>query len=372
MSYRDKVQKDALDAISKKNRCGIAVSMGVGKTRIALKDLISNDDINKVLVVVPRKSIIKSWEDEIDKMNVSYIRDYIDYTTYLSINKYDPSNYDKVYLDECHNILPTHTEFLANFRGGILGLTGTPPKRKTSDKYKLVNKYCPIVFNFTVDEASEGGILNNYKIIVHVLELSKSNYIPILNSDLEYFYTSEVENYKYLTEVFDNAESENDKKFSALNRMRALQTYRTKELYAKKLIANTSEKCIIFANTKSQARDLSEYCYFSGNLNSEENMEKFSEGKIKTLSCIDQISEGVTVPNLKEGVIIHSYSNERKSAQRIGRLLRLNPDDEATCHILTYKDTVDIKWTMKALEDFDSKNIIMYNPYTQNSVNMGI
>ena len=55
---------------------------------------------------------------------------------------------------------------------------------------------------------------------------------------------------------------------------------------------------------------------------------------------------------------MHSYGNERKSSQRIGRLLRLNPDDCATIHILCYKGTVDEKWVTAALKDFDSSKII--------------
>jgi hypothetical protein len=59
---------------------------------------------------------------------------------------------------------------------------------------------------------------------------------------------------------------------------------------------------------------------------------------------------------------MHAYGNERKSAQRIGRLLRLNPDETATCHILCYKDTVDEKWVKNALSEFDSSKIKYYDP----------
>jgi hypothetical protein len=54
---------------------------------------------------------------------------------------------------------------------------------------------------------------------------------------------------------------------------------------------------------------------------------------------------------------MHAYGNERKSSQRIGRLLRLNPDDKATIHILCYKDTVDERWVNEALKDLDQSKI---------------
>ena len=59
---------------------------------------------------------------------------------------------------------------------------------------------------------------------------------------------------------------------------------------------------------------------------------------------------------------MHAYGNERKSAQRIGRLLRLNPSETATCHILCYRNTQDVKWVNSALATFDSDKVKYYNP----------
>ena len=75
-----------------------------------------------------------------------------------------------------------------------------------------------------------------------------------------------------------------------------------------------------------------------------------------------QLSEGVTIPKLKAGIIMHAYGNERKTAQRIGRLLRLNPNETATCHILCYKGTQDERWVEQALDTFDNNKIKYYNP----------
>jgi superfamily II DNA or RNA helicase len=58
---------------------------------------------------------------------------------------------------------------------------------------------------------------------------------------------------------------------------------------------------------------------------------------------------------------MHAYGNERKASQRIGRLLRLNPDDKAIVHILCYKDTIDEKWVKDALSGFDENKIIWKN-----------
>jgi len=76
------------------------------------------------------------------------------------------------------------------------------------------------------------------------------------------------------------------------------------------------------------------------------------------LATVLQLNEGVNIPNLKQGIIMHAYGNERKTAQRIGRMLRLNPNDRAIIHILCYKDTVDEKWVRDALANFDPTKIV--------------
>ena len=147
--------------------------MGVGKTKLGLMHMKSKfTDYSKFLVVAPKLSIFQSWKDDAEKFGYSYLLDHIEFSTYLSLHKQD-NDYDIIYLDECHSLLESHQEFLDQFNGKILGLTGTPPARKSSIKYKMVNKYCPIIFEFSVDEATDSNILNDYKIIIHQLELSK-------------------------------------------------------------------------------------------------------------------------------------------------------------------------------------------------------
>jgi len=57
---------------------------------------------------------------------------------------------------------------------------------------------------------------------------------------------------------------------------------------------------------------------------------------------------------------MHAYGNEKKAAQRLGRLLRLNPDETATIHILCYEHTVDEEWVRTALEQYDQSKITYY------------
>jgi len=358
---RDKVQSDALDIAINNERATLGISMGVGKTRIAINHLLKlYDAFIRVLVVVPKWSVKDSWEDELQTVGHLHLLDHIEFSTYLSLNKLNPNNYDVVYLDECHSLLETHEEFLSEFKGRILGLTGTPPK--SGEKLKMVNKYCPVKYTFSVDDATESSILNDYQIIVHELELSRVKNVKKSAKDGRTWYTSELADYQYYTGALGDAQSPKQRQFLSIMRMKAMMDYPTKEAYAKGLIKNISDQCIVFANTQAQADRMCKHSYHSKNTASEDNLQLFSDGRIDKLSCVLQLSEGVTIPNLKQGIIMHAYGNERKSAQRIGRLLRLNPSETAICHILCYKNSQDVKWVNAALSTFDSDKVKYFNP----------
>ena len=363
---REEIQKEALNIALNNKKCGLAISMGVGKTRIAIQYLqYCYNPLIEILIVIPKLSIATTWINELEKMNLQGLSKHIKFTTYISINKRNPDDYDIVFLDECHNLLETHSEFLSNFKGKILGLTGTPPKYNDSEKGKMVNKYCPIKYTFTIDEATDSKILNDYQIVVHELELSKLLTLKKTKKQGGFWWTSERKDYEYVTGRCGEAQSLKAKQLAAIMRMRALMEYATKEDYVKSLLANLTDKCIIFANTQKQADKLSKHSYYSGNPKNKENLELFSDGRIDRLSCVLQLSEGVTIPNLKQSIIMHAYGNERKTAQRIGRLLRLNPSETAVCHILCYKGTQDEVWVKKALETFDSNKVKYYNPLSK-------
>ncbi len=353
---REEIQKQALDTLIANKRSGIAVSMGVGKTLIGLQHIATNyyEEL-KVLVVAPKKSIFKSWVEEADKFNMSYLKEHITFTTYLSLGKQD-LDYDVVYLDECHNLLESHEPWLSQYKGTIVGLTGTPPRIAKSEKGQMVAKYCPIKYRYITDEAVEHGILNDYEIIIHLLDLDRSLTYK-QKTKKGYFPSSELKNYNYWTEKLMNANGFKEEQILRVMRMKSMMGYPSKERYALKLFNKITDKVILFANTQEQADRMCTHSYHSANKASEENLKLFKDGDITKLSCVLQLNEGVNIPNLRQGIIMHAYGNERKSAQRLGRLLRLNPDEKAVVHILCYDDTVDTTWVQNALEQYDDSKI---------------
>ena len=359
MSKREEIQQEALDMAIANKRCGLGISMGVGKTLIGLRYIDYYQQANmkklRVLIVAPKVSIFDSWDSDAAKFGISL--NNAEYTTYLSLHKKNPGHYDIVILDECHSLLISHTVFLAQFTGRILGLTGTPPRHFQSEKGKMVHQFCPILYKYITDDAVSDDILNDYRIIVHTMPISNINSLPVNMKDGKQFYTSERKSYDYWTKRIASAQSKKQEQISSVMRMRVLMDFRTKETYVKKLLDDIEDKCIIFCNTQDQADRICKNSYHSNNEESEQNLQDFKKGKISELSCVLQLNEGINIPELRAGIIMHAYGNERKSSQRLGRLLRLNPTETAYVHILCYKDTVDERWVAEALRDLDPKKI---------------
>jgi superfamily II DNA or RNA helicase len=359
MSKREEIQQEALDMAIANKRCGLGISMGVGKTLIGLRYIDYYQQANmkklRVLIVAPKVSIFDSWDSDAAKFGISL--DNAEYTTYLSLHKKNPGHYDIVILDECHSLLISHTVFLAQFTGRILGLTGTPPRHFQSEKGKMVHQFCPILYKYITDDAVSDDILNDYRIIVHTMPISNINSLPVNMKDGKQFYTSERKSYDYWTKRIAGAQSKKQEQIASVMRMRVLMDFRTKETYVKKLLDDIEDKCIIFCNTQDQADRICKNSYHSNNEESEQNLQDFKKGKISELSCVLQLNEGINIPELRAGIIMHAYGNERKSSQRLGRLLRLNPTETAYVHILCYKDTVDERWVAEALRDLDPRKI---------------
>lgn len=362
---RDQIQIEALEALGDLDKAGIAVSMGVGKCLLGLKHMAKNyNDFSRFLVVAPKTSIYDSWKNDAEKWGYKELLNNIDFVTYRSLTKKDLM-YDVVYLDECHSLKENHRDWLDEYletKGRIVGLTGTYPEGSRGEKAIMCRDFCPKVYEYSTDEAVEDGILNNYVIYVHKLYLNAAKDMPVNTKTGKTFMTSEVKDYEYWNTRVEEAKTPKEAQLTRIQRMKSLQSFASKERYAAKLLSRVTKKTIIFANTQAQADKLCDHSYHSKNKESKNNLKLFKDGDILKLSAVEQLSEGVTIPNLETGIIMHSYSNNKKASQKIGRLLRLNPDQTATVHVLCYVNSVDKDWVTNALKHFDQSKINWIDP----------
>jgi len=358
---KDSIQDEILGLLDPLHRATVASSMGTGKTLLGIKHMINNYRKDaKYLVVGKVLSIFEAWKHEIINYKVEYLNENISYCTYRSLNKEDLSQYDIIYFDEVHNLLFSHQQSLNKYSGKILGLTGTPPKSMKSQKGIMISTYCPIIYEYKTDTAIADKILNDYKMIVHYLPLNAEKTIKVEKNN-KVWYTSEKSTYDYWCSRVEKAKTAVELRMMRIMRMKNLQSFRSKELKTLKLLAQITDKCLIFANTQDQADRLSYHTYHSKNKDSLGNLQLFKDDAINTLATVQQLNEGVNIPNLRVGIILHAYSNEVQSSQKIGRFLRLGVDDSSTIHILCYENTIDEQWVKSALEGFDQTKISYLN-----------
>lgn len=362
---REKIQDEAVAAILLEKKCSIGVSMRVGKTLIGLRVIDERIKLHsgafKVLVVAPKVSIFDSWKEDIDKFHYKHLSDNIDYTTYLSFKKQDLDSYDMIVFDEAHSIRAGHSDKMFNSgiskyggRQYILGLTGTLPKKKSQIR-GYFDYWMPIVYEYETEDAITDSILNDYRIVVHMIPLSEAKDIHVKTGKWD-FWTSEKKSYETYSKKLDEAQGK-DKQWAAITRMKQLQTFKSKEVYAKKLFDQLEEKSLLFANTKQQAQSMCDYHYFSGNPNNKTNLEMFKAGIVDKMSCVLQLSEGVTIPGLKSCIIMHAYGNEHKFSQRFARCLSLTTDEMSNIHVLCYEGTQDEIWVKRSFEKLDQSKI---------------
>ncbi|TDN38735.1 hypothetical protein E4631_22455 [Hymenobacter sp. UV11] len=320
---------------------GIALTMGLGKTLIGLRDmarLLAAGPLPQpgagtpFLVAAPTQAILDSLLQEAREFGLAHLLDQITFTTYRSLAKtLAAGSFHKLYLDECYGLKDSHEPGLrahAARQGSILGLTGTPPAQAHSEKGRLVATYCPIIVDYTTDEAVLAGLLNNYRLVVHPLPLRTARDYVLTTKAGSQFTTSEREHYAYWSKRLAHAAQDPLR----ILRMQALMSYPGKGHY----IPNTP-RTSIFRPTR--------HC------------------DIQRLACVVQFSEGISIPNLRS-IIWHAFGNERRAAQRISRLLRLNPDQTATVHLLTRTRSTNSRWPRPWIPSTPPKSATSMPPAT--------
>ena len=377
MKTKDELHTEALEEISHMKACSVDISMGTGKTRLGLKRIAMLPDDAKIFVVVPTRPVEKSWRKEAQDNGYDYLLDDIAFDLYRNLGQYDPSKYALVIFDEIHKVRDNHVSFLEGC-AAILGLTGTRPSDR-SEPGRLISRYAPFVFEYPLDDAIADGMVNDYQITVHLIPLSDEKTIErTVEKTGAIFHVSEKNDYMYRTGIIGGLEKEKDDLWRSrppgyarrseqinkalrgkrIGRLTAIKGYESKVKFVEKLLATVGDRTVIFANTKAQADKLCPHSHHSTNKHSDGNTALFNTGGINRLSCVEQLGIGVNLVDARNGIIMHTYSDQSdKGRQRFGRLLRLNPADKCHLHVVCYKGTVDQGWVQSTLSDLDQSKI---------------
>jgi superfamily II DNA or RNA helicase len=339
---------------------------GFGKSKVIMDLLDPFKEVlgyKKILILVDNEKLRDyNWEEEFVKWGRKATYSHVvEMNTYQTCYKWTKSLDDYLIIcDECDFALtPEYSKFFETYKdNNILAMTGYV----TESKEEMLSKYVPAVFRYSQGEAQEDKVLNGTNIVFVKFDLSKMRNIEVKYAKgSKNFKTSENESYNYwdkqlgirLGEESDaNAEALLTGNWKPYYKAKALReraaSKRAEVLYEAKSVVDTAiryknlvlekekSKVVLFTTRTDIADKLSSNSYHNKNSDKENlvRFTNFNSGAIRELSLVDKINRGVNIQGLDHAIFAHFNGSDTKLRQRIGRLLRLNPEDFATIYVL--------------------------------------
>ena len=349
---REEVQSKAIKLAWEKKHGVLFLAPRVGKTKIGLEISKFTDN---VLVTYPYNVISESWVAESEKWDIK-LPQHINQRMLHTID-WVPK---LVIADEVHTLSEKQLNILKNWGCKVIGLTGSlSDDTKKSLKQEL---QLPVIYEYSIEQAIKDGLIADYKFNVVLLSLDdKEKYLasPFKSDDKLY---TEKKHYEMIDKQFnrfkimswDNPKYNNVKMMWAGKRSNAIYNYKKKVEYAKRFI-DSVDRCLIFTARTEVADYLGQKSYHSKT--KEDTLSDFIEGNINKLSAVNQISMGITIPDLKLGIFHQLNSSEESQIQKSLRMLNLDGSRIGEIYIFCYANTQDEAWVVKALQPFDNSKI---------------
>lgn len=176
MTARDIWQQEAIDTWWATKRGTVCLPTGVGKTKVGVDIVKLMATTNKnlsVLIVVPTINLKENeWTNEFQQW-YDLVPTFVDIeciNTAYKISKH----YDLLIVDEIHKTLsPEFIHLYTNITyNALLGLTATPPDHR-EDYMESLDKICPVVYQRTLNEAVQEGILSDFLVYNLPVTLTK-------------------------------------------------------------------------------------------------------------------------------------------------------------------------------------------------------
>lgn len=404
MLTKTQIQKEALKKLQAEDYRGtVCLEMGTGKTKLGLdviRDLQDSNDHLEVLIIVPTKTLIKSWQDEIRKWwGEADLESLLSITilTMQSAWKLDPQSYDVIIIDEIHMVAtPVYGQVLDNLTAtkALVGLTGTPDL-ENEDKAEYYEKYCPIIYSYY--DSAEDGLINKTKYYVHLYTLTDAYKVAIKLKTGAYYVVGEKTRYGLLERNFKEAgdtmydlgsskhfvmaniwKNSRDliRKNAAWRYIRSMMARKdfllklesskavAQQLTEKLLKTNDSNKVIIFSELIEKAEELSDNPVHSKQ-DKEQNqqaIERFNKGDSRVLSTAYALNLGINLVGATHAIMESLVGSRVVFQQRRGRTSRLETSDISEVHIIIPKNTQTMVWFSKASASIP-KDLITYVDY---------
>lgn len=357
---KNEIQRIIIDKIKNALFRGIVLaSVRSGKTRIlltAIREMSDNDLDISILVSTPQVDIIHSWIDECKKL-VYYPK--IEYCNFKSLYKVQDNKYDYIVFDEAHtipleNTLPIVSKIVKNNDKVILASGTYSEETLLNLKFSTGLKQ---IVNYSTDDAIKDGIVNDFKVEVHLFKLDNTKSVQFGGS--KKWYSTDYKECQRMTKKVDNSFGK-DKMVAALFRMKMINSCQSLIRNVKKWIEDNPDKRFILFTADEKVGMNYNMPMFNSKSKNNDVLKDFQEYRSNSLCLIKKGGTGVTYEDLDTILITDINSNSETLEQRCGRSLLFEEGKESTVHIFCSLEEFQMNWLNKSLESINP-NRINYN-----------
>lgn len=357
-----------------KSRCGV---IAVGETIKRLKDSEKNIEGRPItgLVLVPTTQLKDQFREEFIKWGYEDCLETVDFMCYQSAYKMIGRHYDVVICDEIHlGLSPEYRKFFDNnIFDRLLCMTATLPEEY---EYKeLLLEIAPIVFEITLDECVDLGLVSPYNIVCRPIDLTfdeRTNYKKINNRFV--YWKGQLgqfdawENAKLIMQ--DLSASPQEKKaatqfYRSIRERKKIIDFAENKIDAFKdlVLANPDKRILAFGGANEFTDMLSDsviplaQSYHSKKTKKQKEaaLELFRDGTINVLCSTKALNQGFDVPDANMGIICGITSKSLSMIQRVGRLIRFQEGKTGEVIVLYVRDSQEEKWIKNAVKNL--KNV---------------
>lgn len=356
LNKREEIQEQIVNSLTNsKSKCmAIHVTQRTGKTR-AILNYLNQYKNSKILIAYPDNKIKDSWLIEIEK--IKYKNPNVIFCNFSSLKKYTEETFDYVVIDEGHSLsqfeLERTQEILDSTKKKMIISSGTL-NDKTQELLKLYLNM-DIVFEYGSKQAIEDGIIADYEVIIHYVDLDKK--IKIKNKKgVEKTEKQSYDGYTYM--INKVKEQGGNIQFLSLQRNRISQASIAKIEYVKKLLKQYSDKRVLVFNGLSKTADsLGIPSYYMAK-KSDVAIQNFLNNKSDKLALVNIGKSGVTYKDL-DCVILNGFThNDAETSQILSRAQLLDfKNKKAIFHIICLREEAEMKKLNNTLKLIDPKKI---------------
>lgn len=303
-----------------------------------------------ILIAYPDNKLKQVWEEECIKWR--YNNPNITYVNFSSLKKYTSYTFDIFIIDEFHSASENERSFCNEIIENCnctLALSGT-----VSDDTKM-DWGIDGIASYSTEQGIEHGILANYQITVHTVNLDN----VVKTKDKRGKLKTEKQRYDGYTWVIENLKRQGANFMHlALARNRLSLSSIGKIDYTKSLLRKLSDKrVIVFTGLAKVADDLGIPSYHSKSP-SDEAYTGFQKGEYNHLALAAMGKVGVTYKDLDCVILMNFTYNAEETSQILNRAIKLDYHNKiADLHIICLNESAELKKVKQSLSMLETSKI---------------